>query len=225
MKYQGKLYLFGATGGAGFEIARLAIAQGKSVIAIARSTSDVKPLNNLNVDVLTADVMNDSELEKVFAGANTEDVVISALGGKFDEELPADYEGNKNIIDAAKKANLERFVLVTSVGAGESRVALPEQLVPILGSRAELKTKAEDHLRESGLTFTIVRPGHLNDDEKTTSGFLTKDPNTLASISRKSLADIILKIVNLNKTFGLALSAGDTSAIMSDNNPELLTLR
>jgi uncharacterized protein YbjT (DUF2867 family) len=56
-----------------------------------------------------------------------------------------------------------------------------------------LKTQAEDHLRNSGLNYTIIRPGGLKDAEATGNGLLTEDVTAMGIITRKDLAKLMLE--------------------------------
>ena len=71
-----------------------------------------------------ADALNMEQVEKVFDGIDDLDAVVSTIGGTVAEPL-ADSQGNINIIEAAKKRGVKKFVLVTSIGAGDSKDATP----------------------------------------------------------------------------------------------------
>ena len=60
-----------------------------------------------------------------------------------------------------------RFILVSSIGAGDSRAGSPAGMLRVLGPVLVEKEKAERHLIDSGLTFTIMRPGVLKDNPAT----------------------------------------------------------
>ena len=60
-------------------------------------------------------------------------------------------QGNINLIRAAAKAGVKRFVLVTSIGTGDSKDAPPKQVYDVLKRVLEEKTKAEEELKVTGL--------------------------------------------------------------------------
>merc|ERR1719453_2093864 len=66
-----------------------------------------------------------------FEGIEDLDAVVSTIGGTPKEPL-ADSAGNINIIEAAKKRGVKKFVLVTSIGAGDSKDAPPETVYETL---------------------------------------------------------------------------------------------
>ena len=53
---------------------------------------------------------------------------------------------------------------MSSIGAGDSAVAVDERTMNVLGPVLKEKEKAEEHLRKSGLKWTIIRPGGLLSD-------------------------------------------------------------
>ena len=55
-----------------------------------------------------------------------------------------------------------------------------------------LKTQAEDHLRESGVAYTIIRPGGLKDADATGRGLLTEDAMAMGIITRQDLAQLMV---------------------------------
>lgn len=55
------------------------------------------------------------------------DAVVSTIGGT-PADASADSEGNINLIKAAIAKGVKRFVLVTSIGTGDSKDAPPQQV-------------------------------------------------------------------------------------------------
>ena len=58
-------------------------------------------------------------------------------------------QGNINLIDAAVAKGVKKFVLVTSIGTGDSRDAPPSQVYDVLKPVLLEKEKAEEHLKAS----------------------------------------------------------------------------
>ncbi|KAG2671083.1 hypothetical protein I3760_14G117000 [Carya illinoinensis] len=82
-----------------------------------------------------------------------------------------DWEGVRNLVSALP-SSLKRIVLVSSVGVTKSS-ELPWSIMNLFGV-LKFKKMGEDFLRESGLPFTILRPGRLTDGPYT-----SYDLNTL----------------------------------------------
>lgn len=73
------------------------------------------------------------------------DAVISSIGGT-PANPDADSFGNINLIEAAAKKGVKRFILVTSIGTGDSKDAPPSQVYDVLEPVLIEKGKAENAL-------------------------------------------------------------------------------
>jgi uncharacterized protein YbjT (DUF2867 family) len=73
----------------------------------------------------------------------------------------------------------------------------------------ELKTRAEDHLKASGLDYTIIRPGGLTDRGATGQAFLAADPEAFSYISRTDLAALSVAALGDPATIGKTYAAYD----------------
>ncbi|KAM3103247.1 SDR family oxidoreductase [Phormidesmis sp. 146-12] len=206
------IFLAGASRGVGREIAKGLTAQNLSLKALLRSQAAAPELQALGIEVTIADAMSLDQVESAMSGTSI-DTVISTIGGKPQDGERADYLGNKNLIDAAVKAGVRRFILVTSIGSGESAVALPPQALQTLGEVLKEKEKAEQHLIQSGLIYTIVRPGGLKSEPATGNGILTEDPKIAGTIHRADVAQLVCRCVSRDQSNNRVLSAVDREMI------------
>ena len=141
----------GATGLLGSEVCRLLAAEGKPVRALVRRTSDqtkVAELQSLNVEIARGDLKDPATLAAACRGVNA---VISTASSTLsrqdgDSIQTVDLEGQLNLIDAAKAANVSRFVLVSFP---QTDVDFPLQ---------SAKRAVEHRLKSSGLVYTILQP-------------------------------------------------------------------
>lgn len=79
-------------------------------------------------------------------GVEDIDAVISTIGGT-PANPNADSFGNINLIQAAARCGAKRFVLVTSIGTGNSKAAPPSQVYEVLEPVLVEKGKAETVLK------------------------------------------------------------------------------
>jgi nucleoside-diphosphate-sugar epimerase len=94
------------------------------------------------------------------------DAVVFAAGAGpgsgAERKWSVDYGGAVKLIEACKAGGVERYVMVSSIGADPER---PGDDVFSVYLRA--KGRADAELAASGLAYTIVRPGALTDDPPT----------------------------------------------------------
>ncbi len=151
------ILVVGATGNLGGAITRMLLAQGQPVRILVRPQSNYQALADLGVQVVPGDLKERSSLNAACEGV---DIVIStASGGQRggeDTVETVDWEGHRNLIDAAKTAGVKQFIFVSVAFAD------PQSPVPIF----QAKGRTEDYLRESGLPYTIIAPNMFMDYER-----------------------------------------------------------
>jgi len=150
----------GATGKSGRVIITALLERGYAVRAMVRNPDKSRDLG-AGVELVTADVTKPETLAAAVKGA---DYVLSTIGavpfgGDVAEKI--DYKGVADLVDASKKAGVKQLILMTSIGSGNTDPAQP--LNKMFNMQLMWKGKGEQHLRDSGLPYTIVRPGGLQD--------------------------------------------------------------
>lgn len=207
-----RIFLAGASRGVGRELANQLVRHSLPVTALLRSESAADELRSIRVDLVMGDALDIDQVEAAFA-SNTFDAVVSTIGGLPQDGARSDYVGNKNLIDAAVKAGVERFILVSSIGSGNSAVALPPQALQTLGAVLVEKAQAEQHLVASGLTYTVIRPGGLKSEPATRNGVLTIDPTVAGSIHRADVADLVYRCLQSDRARNQIFSAIDRALV------------
>lgn len=207
------IFLAGASRGVGREIAQYLRAQQLKVKALLRTLTVASELEKIGIQIVQGDALNVGDVERAILADEPIDTIISTIGGlPTDTERP-DYPGNKNLIDAAVKAGVQKFILVSSIGAGNSVSALSPQVLAALGTVLAEKNKAEEYLIASGLTYTIIRPGGLKSEPATGNGVLTEDPHIIGSINRQDVAQLVCRCLNSNGGDRKILSAVDRNML------------
>lgn len=143
----------GATGTLGRELVPLLLAATSQTPSRVRVlTRDAARAGSLpkGVEVVVGDLRDDASVAAAVRGCTA---VVSAAHGFVGPGNPSpeaiDRDGNRRLVDAAKKAKVDHFVLVSVAGAGAAHAM----------SLMRAKFAAEEELRASGLPFTIVRAG------------------------------------------------------------------
>jgi putative NADH-flavin reductase len=162
--------IIGASKGIGLETTRQALEAGHHVRALARSATAMA-LADSKLEKVRGDALKNQDVEAALIGV---DVVIQTLGvGLGDMIRPVHLfsDATRVLIAAMKARSVKRLICVTGFGAGDSRASiswlqrLPFQIV--FGRAYDEKSLQERLIKESGLDWTIVRPGVLTSGPRT----------------------------------------------------------
>jgi uncharacterized protein YbjT (DUF2867 family) len=148
------ILVVGSTGLLGTEICRLLAAAGKPFRAMVRRTSDPARkdlLRQLGGELVEADLKDRASLDRACVGATAVITTPTAIlsqqeGNTFDT---VDLQAQMHLVDAAVAAKVGHYVFVSVSGNLLKRGDNP---------LFDAKEAVENHLRQSGLTFTILRP-------------------------------------------------------------------
>ncbi|MEM9535369.1 MAG: NAD(P)H-binding protein [Cyanobacteria bacterium P01_A01_bin.3] len=153
----------GATGETGQRIVRELVSRQIPVRAIVRDRSSAATVLPEGIEIAVADMGNRSGLEAAIGDAKQ---LICATGARpsFNPTGPfqVDYLGTKNLVDACKARGVEHFAIVSSLCV--SKFLHPLNLFWLV---LYWKQQAEAYIQQSGLTYTIVRPGGLKNEDNT----------------------------------------------------------
>ena len=183
---------------------------GKLIINNLKNSNDYEPFAMIRKKEQQAQFENEgiatvlADLEKeVSAAVEGMDKVIFAAGsggGTSDEKTTlVDEKGAKKIVDAAKSAKVKKMVMLSAIKADEA------ESNPELEHYLKAKEKADEYLRISGLTYTIVRPGTLTNDKGTGKIKIAEKLEGGGKITRKDVAKVLTYVLSddraVNKTF------------------------
>jgi uncharacterized protein YbjT (DUF2867 family) len=142
------ILIAGGTGTLGTRVVRMLTAHGLRVRVLTRDPGRARHLKGVLVEIVEGDVRDLPSVERAMDGVLT---VVSAIQGFQGpgnvSPRTVDYEGNSNLIRAAREAEASRFILVSVFGAAPHS---PMEL-------CRMKYLAEQELQVSGLAWTIIR--------------------------------------------------------------------
>ncbi|MBK5930866.1 NAD(P)-dependent oxidoreductase [Halochromatium salexigens] len=187
-----KIALFGATGGTGRQVLAQGLAQGHEVRALARDPEKLEPATGL--EIIAGDVLDQAAVDACLTGT---DAVICVLGSHGSTQ-PVEAEGSERIIAGMQRLGIRRLIAVTSMGVGDSRDQVPGFFRVIMQLTLKkimaAKEVQEQRIRDSGLDWTIVRPGGLTDGPATGSYRSGVDKSIQATrVARADVADFVLQ--------------------------------
>ena len=148
------ILVVGATGMLGSDICKQLVAEGRSVRATVRATSDpakVDRLKALGVEIVQGDVRDHTSLDEACKGVDAVISTVSAMPFSYQPGMndiqTTDLEGVTNLIQAAKANRVSHFIYTSfSKNIDED--------FPLRNAKREV----ENRLKESGITYTILRP-------------------------------------------------------------------
>lgn len=204
------LLVIGATGPTGREVLREAARRGIGVRSLARTPAALEGVSEAG-EVVRGDVLDAASLVAACRGV---DAVVSVLGSKptrGQETLLS--TGTANLIAAARAAGVSRVVVVTGMGAGDSRGHggwfYDKLLLPLVLRKVYAdKDRQEALLRASGLDWTIARPAFLTNGPRTASYRALGDLTTTTRLTKISRADVADYLVDA------ALTGRDTRGVI-----------
>lgn len=188
-----KAFVAGATGETGRRIVKELVRRNIPVRAMVRNLEKARQILPPEAELVVGDVLKP---ESLTAAIGDSTVVLSATGASpsFDPTGPykVDLEGTKNLVDAAKTKGIQHFVMVSSLCV--SQIFHPLNLFWLI---LVWKKQAEEYLEKSGLTYTIVRPGGLkNEDNPDPVVMSSADTLFDGSIPRTKVAQVCVEALS-----------------------------
>ena len=191
-----KLIVFGSTGGIGRNIVQQALDEGHEVTAIARTPSKLG-IEHSNLTIVKGDAFQPATFDNAMKG---QDVVLSALGVNSTKPTTVYSQGVANIVQVMEKHGVHRIMCISASAVETSPLASFLLRIGIKILQRILKNmysdllKMEKILKQSNLTYTIVRPPRLTNKPLTGKyRFAVNEwlPSCL-SISRADVAHFML---------------------------------
>lgn len=145
----------GATGYLGSYIVKELQNKGLPFKAIARNEQKLRERGLTTDQIIRAQVTDRKTLEGLLAET---DILISTVGITRQKDgltyMDVDYQANKNLLEEAKKAGVQKFIYVSAINGEQMRHL----------KIFEAKEKFVDELRQSGIDYTVIRPNGFFSD-------------------------------------------------------------
>jgi uncharacterized protein YbjT (DUF2867 family) len=178
----------GGHGKIALRLTRLLADRDEPVFALIRNQHHAEDVRLQGGEPVMCDLEHASveELTEAVAGADT--VVFAAGAGPgsgSQRKLTVDRDGAIKLLEAARLAQVARYLMISSIGAEN-----PPDGADVFSVYLRAKADADGALRASDLGWTIVRPGPLTDDQGIGRVHIALDPFR-ASIARDDVAQVL----------------------------------
>lgn len=189
-----KTLIIGASGQIGKMTTTLLQSQQQQVVALVRDKSKLSDLSDSFLTIVEQDLEGDFSQ----AFEDCDQVIFAAGSGGntgADKTILIDLWAATKAVNYAKNHDIKHFIMVSSIGADDPD-AIESELKPYLVA----KHMADQHLKLSGLNYTIVRPGALTDESASMKISTERSSDRSdAKISRENVANTLVHIAT--KTF------------------------
>ena len=190
--------IVGGHGKIALRLEKLLAERGDSPRGIVRATDQAPDLEAIGAEPIVLDIENVDDIADALAGADA--VVFSAGAGAGSgpgRKRTVDYGGAVKLADAAASQEIRRYLMVSAIGANR-----PERWSDQMRPYYEAKADADEYVRDSGLDFTIVRPGRLTDDPGTGQVQVAETLEGGGSVSREDVAAVLAECLTAENTIG-----------------------
>ncbi|MET7515113.1 SDR family oxidoreductase [Streptomyces sp. NPDC005480] len=205
-----RIVIAGGHGQIALRLERLLAARGDEVAGIIRRAEQADDLREAGAEPLVCD-LESASVEEVAGLLEGADAAVFAAGAG-----PGSTAGRKDTVDrgaavlfadAAERAGVRRYVMVSSMGADPAH-----QGDGVFDAYLRAKGEADVSVRaRSGLDWTILRPGMLTDDAGT--GLVRLEASTgRGPVPRDDVAAVLAELVDTPATAGLTLELISGSA-------------
>ncbi len=208
-----KVVVFGASGMTGKEIVGQALAKGHVVTAFVRDPSKlIIEHENLSMGdrlhVVSGDVFDFSAVKQAVQG---QEAVICSLGSASLAKTTVRSQGMANIVRAMEAEHVDRLIVVSAMGTGESWSSL--SFTNKLFYATLLRSSRQDHeaqemvVKKSNLAWTILRPSGLTNGALTGNYAIGENIKGESSrIARADVAQAIMKALDEKAFVGMAVT-------------------
>lgn len=147
-----RILVTGATGQQGGAVVDALLNGGYDVSAMTRNpdSEKVKALAARGVDIVTGDMDDRESLTEAFRGFDS----VFLMGTPYEAGVERETAQGFNAVDAAREAGISHLVY-TSVADADRNTGVPH---------FDSKQRVEDHLKESGVPYTIIAPAYFFDN-------------------------------------------------------------
>ena len=210
-----RIAIVGGHGKVALLLAPLLAEQDHDVTALIRNPDHSRDVEAAGATPVVADIeqLDTAGIAQVIGGHDAVVFSAGAGGGDPDRTRAVDRDAAIRSMDAAEQAGVRRYVMVSYNGAGPDHGVDPE--TPFF-HYAEAKAAADEHLRGSGLDWTVLGPSRLTEEPVTGSIFVGARDEGSGEVSRENVARVIAEALDSNATVGRTIEFHDGSTPIAE---------
>ncbi|PAU94911.1 NAD-dependent dehydratase [Aliifodinibius salipaludis] len=202
-----KITVVGGHGSIAMLMHPMLIENDHQVRGIIRKEEQADDLREVGVEPVVCDIEEVDDISE--AVGNVDAVVFAAGAGPGSgaaRKWSVDRDGAIKLIEAAKANSINRYVMISAMGTNNPRGN------EVFKAYLKAKAEADEALRNSGLDYTIVKPGRLTDESGTGKVTIGRDLSS-GEIPRKDVARVLIKVLETPEAAGYQfdLTSGDTT--------------
>ena len=171
-------------------------ARGHQVRGLVRDPEQVAALRDAGVEPVVCDVEREEEIAEAVGSADA--VVFAAgagTGSGAARKWTVDRDGALKLMEAARKNGIPRYVMVSAMRLDEPRGD------DVFRTYLRAKAEADQALRESGIDYTIVKPGRLT-DEPGTGRVALANRLPKGEVPREDVAAVLAEVLETPEAVG-----------------------
>jgi uncharacterized protein YbjT (DUF2867 family) len=205
----------GGHGQIALRLTALLAGRGDVVTSVIRNPDHVADVEQAGARAAVLDLETAAAADLTPHVAGTDAVVFAAGAGPGSgvaRKDTVDRAAAVLLADAAREAGVRRYLLVSSTGVDEPPRAGTDE---VWAAYLAAKRAAEEAIRESGLDWTILRPGLLTNDPGAGRVLLAPPPVERDEVTRDDTAAVLAALLDAPSTTGMTLElrGGDTDVL------------
>ena len=195
-----KILIIGATGSIGSKLRKTLLEKTNYELTLFSTRAGSLKIDKNREKAIAGNVFDKVQLKKA---VENQDVVFAALSGNLEKMA-------ENIVEVMKNTGVKRIIFISSMGI-YNELPNSKGVIGDLPNNSILMPyrKAADVIENSGLEYTVIRPGWF--DEGSDDYEITKKDEQFRGhdISRQAIANFVAKLIEtpdygVNENFGIS---------------------
>ena len=194
--------ILGGHGKVALRLAPMLVERGDRVTSVFRKPEQEQEVAATGARPVVADVesLSTEELTELIRGHDAVVWSAGAGGGSPERTYAVDRDAAIRSMDAAAAAGVQRYVMVSYLGARPDHGVPPDDS---FFAYAEAKAAADEHLRATSLAYTVLGPGRLTLDEPTGRiDVVTPADGGDTAVTRADVAAVVAATLHDDATIG-----------------------